>query len=517
MTLAMMMAICLFSVICLRAILEYFSRIRFSYLGNMVTSQVRVDLFNSIQQLSPSFIAQNKSGDLLIRTISDVNMLRDVAVTAILPLGASMIVFLAMSGLMLYLNYWLFLVSFAIAPVVIFVTVFQSKKIKSAAKKQRKQEGFLAGTITEAIQGSRTIQALSLETFMGERFGQQDLKGLDDAVKGTRLSAGLERKVDFLIGIALAIGLAAGTYAVINEQMSAGDLVVYLTYLKRSFTPFQDFAKYTGRLAKASAAAERVFSVIDHVPDVINSQNALVAPEFSGRITFQNVFAGINSANPVLLNLNLEILPGERIAVVGKSGVGKSTFISLIPRLIDPSSGTVKIDGHNIRNLQISTLRSQISILQQEPLLFSTTIKENISLGAITPPMDDEIVIAAKLANADEFIRTLKEGYNTIVSERAGELSAGQRQRLAFARAAIRQSKILIVDEPTTGLDVFNSAQVESALLNLAKGKTMIVVTHDMNLARKMDRILWLGADGYFELGSHFELLQMGGGYSKLQ
>lgn len=516
MQLAMIMAAFMMIIILLRAFLEYASRVRFSYLGTLVTSRMRSDLFRCIQKLSPTFLARQTSGDLLVRVVGDVNMLRDVAVTAVLPLAASLFVLIGMSALMIYLNWWLYLGAVSLVPVFLFVTLRKTHQIREVAGWQRKQEGRMAAIVAEAVHAVRAVQALSLEDFMGRRLGQQDMKGLEDAAKGTRLSAGLERRIDGLVGVATALGLVGGTYAVYTGQMTAGDLVIYLTYLKRSFSPFQDFAKYTGRLAKASAAAERVFSLIDREPEIKDLPKAVPAPPFAGRIEFRGVTAGMDPAKPVLKSLSFVIPAGARVAIVGASGVGKTTLTSLIPRFIDPVEGSVTIDGRDVRRYTVASVRHQISILQQEPIIFAMSIRNNIALGSPARSTDEEIVLAARLANADGFIRKLPKGYDTEVGERGFTLSAGQRQRIAFARAAIRNCPIMIVDEPTTGLDVTNAMLVADALFNLSVGRTLLAVTHDLALSRAMDSILWIGADGAHEFGTHDELASRGGGYSAM-
>lgn len=516
MQLAVIMAVAMLLIILMRAFLEFVSRVRFSYLGTLVTSRIRIDLFSSMQRLSPSFLARQTGGDLLVRVVSDVNMLRDIAVTAVLPLATSVFVLIAMSALMIYLSWWLYLGALALVPVFLFVTVRQSSQIRDTARRQRKQEGKMAATVAEAVNAARAVQALSLEDFMGRRIGQQDMKGLQDAAKGTRLAAGLERRIDALVGFASALGLVGGTYAVYTGQMTAGDLVVYMTYLKRSFSPFQDFAKYTGRLAKASAAADRVFSLVDEKPEIRENPDAMPAPAYSGRIEFRSVTAGMEAGKLVLKGMDLVIPAGTHVAVVGGSGVGKTTFTSLIPRFIDPVAGAIAIDGEDIRQFTIASVRSQISVLQQEPIIFSTSVGENIALGTRDDTIMEEIYCAARQANADGFIKALPNGYDTVLGERGFDLSTGQRQRLAFARAAIRKCPILIADEPTTGLDVVSARQVEEALTRVSAGRTLIVVTHDLALSRSMDKILCLGPDGAYEYGTHDELLSRDGGYASL-
>ena len=312
------------------------------------------------------------------------------------------------------------------------------------------------------------------------------------------------------------VGGAPGDKVVIALlDAGPGDLLVFLSYLKAMFRPMQDFAKYTGRLAKASAAGERIVSLFDQEPDITDRPDARPAPSLRGHIEFEGVTFGYEQGHSVLHNISFTIQPGRRVALVGPSGHGKSTLLNLILRLYDATIGSVLLDGHDVRDLKLASLRSQIAVVLQDNLLFAASIRDNIAYGALEAT-DDEIEAAARLANAHEFISAMPEGYDTMVGEQGSTLSTGQRQRLAIARAAVRQAPILLLDEPTTGLDEENERVVVDALDRLAKGHTTLLVTHHLRHAARCETILYLDQGRLTEAGSHAELMRLGGSYARL-
>ncbi len=389
------------------------------------------------------------------------------------------------------------------------------KKINEVARLQRKREGAMAATASESINAIRTIQALSLESAFEKQFSRQSEKNLKQDVKARRLAAGLERSVDLLTAIAGALVLYYGTVLVLRQELSAGGLLVFLAYLKNAFRPIQEFAKYTARLGKAAAAGERVLDVLLRVPEVRDLPGALRAPTFHGAIQFENVDFAYDAGQPLLKEINFEVKPGQRIALVGPSGSGKSSLVSLLLRLYDPRAGRVLIDGQDIREFTLESLRSQISVVLQDNLLFAASVRENVAHGA-SGATDEEIRAATRLANAHDFVMALPQGYDTVLGERGVTLSQGQRQRLAIARAAVRKAPILILDEPMTGLDKENEISLVEALERLDYGCTTFLITHDLRHAARSDVILHLQAGRLIERGSHDELLQARGRYAML-
>lgn len=497
-----LLALCAAAVVvatALRALFDYLATLSFALAGNRLLTDVRADLFAHLQRLPLAFHTGARTGDMTLRLIGDVGMLRETAVTAAMPILASLLVLAGMIGVMLWLDPLLALVALLPLPLLAFLTARMGRKIRAVSRDQRKREGAMASTAAEAFAGMRTIQALGLEDRVSARFGAANAKSLREGVKGTRLSASLERGVDLLVGAATALVLWVGALAVIDGRLTPGDLLVFITYMKNTFRPVRDYAKYSARLAKASAAGERVIELLDTDPGLPDGH--VTAEDLTGQISARDLRFG-HPGRTVLNGVEFDIPAGQFVAVTGPSGTGKSTLASLILRLADPDQGALTLDGRDLRDFTRASLRRQISYVPQEPLLFRTTIAENIAMGADGEVTRAEIEAAARLSNAHEFIMARPDGYDTLIEERGGNFSAGQRQRLAIARAALRPAPILLLDEPTVGLDSASEAAVQQAILRLARGRTVVMITHDLRFAARADRVLVLSggsvaADGH--------------------
>jgi len=508
-------AAALVAVIALRAYFDFHQRLGFARIGNRVLRRVRAHAYDHIHHLSMAFHTRARVGDLLVRMTRDVSLLRDVASTAFLPMVASWLVLIGMLVVVFVVEWRLALVAMAAIPVFLLTATRLSTGIHAAASVQRKREGQMATTAAESIQSIREVQALSIEDRFVERFAGKNLDSAREDMKAARLSARLARSVDLVGAVATAAVLWYGALLVTRGRMTPGDLIVFLTYLKRAMKPVKDFAKHSGRLAKATAAGERVVSILETRSPVSDLPGATTAPPLRGEIEFRSVSFHYTEDTPVLEDLSFKVGAGERVAVMGDSGAGKSTLVHLLLRLYDPESGAVAIDGRDIRDYTLASYRPQIGVVFQDAVLFSGTVRENIAFGRDDASVE-EIERAARFAQADHFIRRFPAGYDTVVGERGATLSQGQRQRLAIARALLRDTPVLVLDEPTSGLDERNASQLVGTIGSLPARSTTIMITHDPRLADTADRVAILENGNLIEAGPPAVLRARGGVYATL-
>ncbi|MBT8486965.1 MAG: ABC transporter ATP-binding protein/permease, partial [Phycisphaerae bacterium] len=414
-----------------------------------------------------------------------------------------------------WMDWRLALIAVAIVPLFALSTRRLGKRIRKVARTQRERKGEMGATATEAIGSIKTVQALSLESVHAETFTARNKSDLKEGVKAKRLSARLISTTDLLIAIGTAGVLYFGGRMVMRAELSAGDLIVFLSYLKAALRPIRNVAKYSGRLAKASASAERIIEVLDTTPAIVDRPDAVPAPEDIHTVAFEEVTFGYRDDRVVIDAFSLTAARGEVVVLAGPSGAGKSTILNLLLRLYDPGAGRVVINGRDAREFTIDSLRRQIAVVPQENVLFAVSIRDNIAYGA-PGATDEDVVAAARLAQAHDFISAMPEGYDTVVGERGGTLSEGQRQRVAIARAAIRRAPILVLDEPTASLDNENNRLVRDALRALSADRITFIIAHDLSTVARDNRVLYLDQGRVVEEGTHEALIRQGGRYAAL-
>lgn len=479
------------AVIGLRAVCNYGATVAFALGGSRVATRLRAAVFDHVQGLSRSYHGTARTGDVVQRLVADVGRLQEVAVTAGMPLVVNVVTLVAMLGVMTWLDPVLAYIVLAAILLFLLLSRVSTGRITSASRRTRRSEGDLANVAQETLAGMTHVQAYGMEGDRARTFQGSNDRSLKDGVVARRLAAGLERRTDVLVGVATAAVLLLGGARVLQGAMTPGDMVIFLTYLKTSMKPLRDLAKYTGRVARAAASGERVADLLDERPDIVSPVDPVRLGRVRGRLELRDVRLAFAPDQPVLRGVDLVVEPGEHVAIVGPSGSGKSTVVSLFLRLIDPDGGQLRLDGVDLRELDLPELRSQIALVQQEAVLFSGSIADNIRHGR-PEATGRQVERAARLARVTEFTDDLPDGLETLVSERGGSLSGGQRQRISLARAFLRDAPVLLLDEPTTGLDRDNAALVTEAVSRLGQDRTTVVVTHDPDVARAADRIVVL-------------------------
>jgi subfamily B ATP-binding cassette protein MsbA len=497
------------------ALSSYLEKYVTTSVGQWVMHDLRRTLYHHIHRLSLAEHDEKRTGDLIGRVTSDIEAIQNFITTALLGILTSVLTLLGIIGVMFYLNWRFSLISLSVAPVLFLVVYLFTRRIKKASRDVRKKESELLSIVEEVFSSIRVVKAFAREDYEERRFERQSLENVEMALLARSIKMKLAPIVDIIVATGTCLVLGYGARLVLAGQLTAGALVVFLLYLGKMYKPMRDLSKMTDTISKAAVGFERIREVLETESGMRDLPGARRAKRFKGKIEFDKVSFGYNPDQLILKDLSFEIEPGQVAAFVGPTGGGKTTIISLVARFYDPLSGEVKIDGTNIRNYTMKSLRQQVSFVLQETLLFHAPIWQNIAYGR--PEANRaEIIRAAKLANAHEFIDEMPEGYDTMVGERGVTLSGGQRQRIAIARAVIRDTPILVLDEPTSGLDAASEQAVFEALDRLMKGKTCIVIAHHLATIRRAKIIFVVKDNTLVERGTHDELLAAGGLYSEL-
>ena len=497
------------------AVSTYSEKYLTTSVGQWVTHDLRRTLYHHIHRLSLSQHDEARTGDLISRVTSDIEAIQDFVTSAMLGIVVDVVTIAGMITVMFIINWQFTLIALSIVPPLFVVVYVYTRRIKKASRDVRKKESELVSIVQEVFSSIRVVQAFAREDYEEKRFEGTSLENVEMALRARAIKARLSPIVDVIVAVGTCLVLWYGARIVLEGRMTAGSLVVFVLYLSNMYKPMRDLSKMTDTVSKASVGYERIKEVLETESRVRDLPRARRAARFRGDIKFEDVSFSYQPDTPVLKNVSLEITPGQTAAFVGPTGAGKSTIISLVARFYEPTSGVIKIDGQDIRSYTLRSLRQQMSFVLQDTLLFRAPLWKNIAYGK-PEARRSEIVRAAELANAHEFIEKLPEGYDTVAAEKGISLSGGQRQRIAIARAILRGSPILILDEPTSSLDASSEQLVVEALERLMEGKTSIIIAHHLATIRNADVIFVVKDCTVVERGTHEQLMAAGGVYAEM-
>ena len=510
-----LLALSMVAIVLIESTFGYFQKLWFSSAGHAATTDVMEHVFTHMQMLPKTSGGDTRTGDVIVRITSDIRTLRDLLVNHVQKLGTWALTFFGTLAVMLAMNWQLTLLGFLVVPFIFVASYLFSRNIRAATKRKRKQEGAVASVVQETLTSMTVIQAFAQEEAERARFRTEAQGSLDASIDSARLGGAFTRTIRVLNTIGAALVMWLGASRVLDGQMSPGDLVVFAAYISELYTPIQNISELTVQFMESLVSGERVLDLLHTMPRIRDAKGAVPAPPFRGELAFEEVHFAYPNGPEVLKGVGFRVAPGETVALVGVSGAGKSTVLNLAIRFFDPGSGRVSIDGNDIRGYQLQSLRRQIAVVLQEPVLFRRTVRENIAYG--TPrARQEQIEAAARAAHAHEFIEALPESYDTVLDEGGGNLSGGQRQRLTLARAFLRNAPILILDEPTSGLDAVTESLFAETLNELSKGRTTLIIAHRFSTIDRADRVIVLKDGTVAQEGRHADLIRQPGPYREL-
>jgi ATP-binding cassette, subfamily B, bacterial len=508
-------ALAVLAIAVLGALCSYAEKYFTTSVGQWVMHDLRRTLYSHIQRMSLAFHDQSQTGDLISRVTSDIDAVQSFIATGLLGAVINCLTLVGMVSVMFYINWRFTLIALSVAPPLFLVVYSYTRRIKKASREVRKKEGEIASVIQEVFTSIRVVKAFAREDYEEHRLEEQSLEGVEIALRARGLKARLAPIVEIIVAAGTALVLWFGARLALDGRLDPSSLVIFIWYLGKMYKPMQELSKMTDAYSKAAVGYERICEVLETERDVRDLPGSRNAAHLRGKIEFENVSFSYGQDNHTLTNVSFTIEPGQVAALVGPTGAGKTTVINLIPRFYDPSSGTVKIDDQDVRQLKQKSLREQISFVLQDTILFHGPVWQNIAYGK-PEASRAEILHAAELANANEFIEKMQDAYDAVVGERGATLSGGQRQRIAIARAIIRNTPILILDEPSSGLDAASEHLVFEALDRLMEGRTCIIVAHRLSTIRRADVIFVVKDGAIVERGKHDDLVKSGGLYSEL-
>jgi subfamily B ATP-binding cassette protein MsbA len=507
-------ALALIGVMFVKGIAQFLQGYIMQYVSQSILRKIRTSCFERLLQLSLSYYEKQRTGQLMSKVTADVLILQNL-LTSFTGLIGDFIAFLGFCIYIFYLHWKLAVISIIIIPIIGALINKFSRKMKKIGSRMQSRIGDISTVLQEFITGVKVVKSFTLESFIQDRFENANGENFKETMRGGRINAATTPVIEFINTCGLAIIFWYGGLEVIRGNLNAGQLISFLTALVGLFTPIKNLSKMSNVISQSVGAGERVFEILDAPVDIRQKEESVQLSECRGEVEFDRVTFAYKKDEPVLNEISIKIAPGEVIALVGPSGAGKTTFVNLIPRFFDVRDGAVKIDGVDVRDLAFTSLRKFIGLVPQETLLFSGTIAENIRFGRLEAEKD-EIIQAAKLANAHDFITSLPEGYETVLGERGVNLSGGQGQRIALARAFLKDPSILILDEATSALDSETENLIKESLNLLMKNRTTFMIAHRLSTVVSADKILVLQKGRIVEIGSHNELLARNGIYSQL-
>ena len=487
-----------------------------AFVGTKIVADVRSELFRHLHRLTLNFYSNYSVGRLMSRLIGDVGVLLDFVTWSITGLFRSVFNLVGITVAMLLLSWQLALVAFAVMPLMLILTNYWRDRVRQAYRATRQRLALINGYLNESISGIRVTKSFSREERNFQHFDDLNLSFFDANIQATRLSALFFPGVDFIGALATALVVGVGGWLVLGDALTAGTLVAVVLYVERFFDPIRELAQRYNTFQATMAASERLFELLDLEPDMVDAPGAVPLPQIQGEVEFKDVsFAYRQEGRSVLKNINLRAEPGDRIALVGETGAGKSTIIRLLSRFYDVTDGALTIDGHDVREVTSDSLRQQLGIVLQDTFLFTGTVADNIRYGRLNAS-DEEVLVASRAVGAHDFISRMPDGYDSEVGENGSNLSVGQRQLVSFARALLADPRILILDEATSSVDTATERIIQRALDTLMEGRTSFVIAHRLSTIINADQIIVLDHGRIIEQGTHQELLARRGRYFNL-
>ena len=515
MGLAAVAAIALVVIAAVGALATYIDNYYTESVGQWVAHDLRVKIYDHLQRLSLAYYDKQQTGVLLSTITNDVATVQNFASSNTLDILVDLLTIVGILGLMFWLNWDFALVAVGITPFLLLFVARFKKAVKKATHKVRQHQADIVTVVQQGLESVRVVKAFGRQDLEEKRLDEVSHETVEAALKARRVKSLLSPVISVVVAGCTAFVLWRGASLIVAGAMTIGALTVFLAYLTKFFKPVQDLAKMTNSIAQAAVALERINGILDTDKMVVERPDAKELGKARGEIVFENVGFSYDPAAPILRDVSFRIEPGQLVGVVGTTGGGKSTVVSLIPRFYDADKGRVLIDGSDVKDVTKASLRNQIGFVLQDTVLFRGTIRDNIAYGR-PGATEAEIINAAKLANAHDFIAAMPKGYDTLVGERGLTLSGGQRQRIGIARAIIRNTPILILDEPTAALDTESERLVIQGLEQLMKGRTVITIAHRLSTIRDANKIIVLKDGIVAEQGTHDELLALAGVYAEL-